>query len=40
MQLAGYLRGRALQERKHLSSVDKTAYQTAIKAIRNSFGPR
>ena len=39
MQLAGYLRGRALLEWKLLDSKDKTTYQAAIKALRERLDP-
>ena len=39
MQLAGHLRGRALQEWKLLDFKDRATYQTAIKALRERLDP-
>ena len=39
MQLAGHLRGRALQEWKLLELKDKVTYGTAVKALRERLDP-
>ena len=39
MQLAGYLRGRALQEWKLLDSKDKASYHSTITALRERLDP-
>ena len=39
MQLAGYLRGRALQEWKLLDSKDKIHYHSTITALRECLDP-
>ena len=40
MQLAGYLRGRALQEWKLLDAKAKTTYHSTVKALRERLDPR
>ena len=40
MQLAGYLRGRALQEWKLIDSKDKATYPSTIKALRERLDHR
>ena len=39
MQLAGYLRGQALQEWKLLGSTDKTTYHSTVRALRERLDP-
>jgi len=39
MQLAGYLRGRALQEWKLLGPTDKTTYHSTVRALRERLDP-
>ena len=39
MQLAGYLRGRALQEWKLLDAKAKTTYHSTVKALRERLDP-
>ena len=39
MQLAGHLKGRALQEWKLLLSEDRSSYQNAVRALREKLDP-
>ena len=39
MQLAGYLRGKALQEWNLLSKTEKATYESATCDSRETFGP-
>ena len=40
MQIAGYLRGRALQEWKLLGPTDKTTYHSIVRVLRGRLDPR